>query len=217
MPNPCQSILKRFESSAWDISYPVFKSLSDAVSKKKEYREYVGDSGVTPQEAISQYQGESRFFNGFLRSGTDIRDVPQYVRDAVDAMDTACELGKLTEPLVVYRAMQYPPQVTEPRFAVGDEYVDWGYMSTTLNPRVALTYSGKQFKPTGDGHIEFVNFRVDPYLFVMHLKEGTECVPADENWVYSGREQEIIVKRETKFRVVSVDMKKRVIEMESIV
>jgi|GEM_PF-3377016 len=134
---------------------------------------------LTPAEknASETYQG-----GGYLPINASLRaaqPVPNALKPAAEHLDNATQKRLLPRNLIVYRQSDFP--VPE----VGQTFIDSGFVSSSLLPEIAAERPGNVF----------ATIRVPVGTPAVYLGEPGRGVP--------GYEHELLLRRETKFKVLS--------------
>lgn len=158
--------------------------LSAAYSKLDDNQKRFLDSWSDTE--VQLYRG----FNHFLRTGYLLDEdsfrgsrMKRYYADATKVIDTCFQ--PLRTDVQVYRGVTKSME-----WSVGDEFIDKGYVSTSLSSKVAVE---------GFGIKGFPSVSTNFVLYRIHLKKGQKFIGITKN-----NEEELLLPRNTKFRVTGV-------------
>jgi hypothetical protein len=175
------------DTGVMDVLEQVGPDPGDQREKAREflsdnYGDYTANLPAAQGIALGNYTGIGyRVINEYLRSGLGSEETLSYTKEHVAALDKAIEgAPPLKESLAVYRGMGGP---LAKAVAAGDEFVDNGFTSTSLSSSKAA------------------DFAFTPGEVVARI-----IVPAGYKGLGTGAgtENEFILARGTKFRVLSV-------------
>jgi len=177
----------------------VFRRLEDAESIrewKDDHRyDLIPKLTEKQKERLDQYKRSSLYhgpLNDYLRTGTYDKAVSGWkntkeMGSAIKEIDTALAKTQIPENITVFRGM---PSEILPENAVGVEFRDDGYGSTSLDYKMAEKFARWTRE---DGFT--------PAIVEIRVPKGTEGIFMDELW--DNGESEILLPRGTSYRVIS--------------
>lgn len=152
-----------------------------ATGKSAHVAAPIGQITAREKEAMGNYAGAMfKDLNARLRSGK-----PPARADASDlkAMDAVMSRAKTTKPMTVHRGVtgDWIDKLTP-----GATYTDGGFVSTTSDPGVVGVFSFGSKKATLE----------------IHVPAGSKAVSMVDQTKYGHKEQEILLNRGSKFKVI---------------
>jgi hypothetical protein len=155
---------------------------------------------LTPEEAaaVRLYSGPAyRRINESLRGEQDMDDS---VRSIIAALDGAISKSTLSMPLTLYRGIDGDgaSYIRDQGLRVGSVLSEVGFMSTSLSPSAAGIFS--IFPPGG-------------FLLKVHAPTGSLALDMTDFSLFPA-EQEFLLPRDTRLRVIAYDPSSRTIEAE---
>lgn len=163
--------LSRTEDDAMKFGVEKINTGGTSTRLRDDKRIYnsVYDYMDTAYRQVNKYLRKDEMPTGYNKSFMD---------DMIDGLDAACE-NEIGEDVVVYRSMK-PTDLD-----IGDEFVDKGYVSTSLDKNVAATFRhgilARIYVPKGSKGV-----------FLGHVPVGM-----------NRNEWEVLLARQTKFRVLN--------------
>lgn len=184
--------------------YKEFKSKKDMDKWGKEnFTKWKDGLDQAEKKALLQYAGPMFFdSNSALRSG---ESVPEKWKESVEALDRAIDKSTIPEDIVSYRGLWLDGKEQSKKFiekfVPGAVLSDPGFMSTSINREIASDFGGEQL---GSG-----------IVIELRIPKGTKGAYMDvlpENAKHF-KQNEVLLGRGTKFKVVSVEKGKAVVEV----
>lgn len=191
------------------INPKAYKEISDA--KAEQYGLKISEGwrkSLTPkeQQAIDDYYHMSFDINSMARTGDTYagKGTPEYkkaVKEEIKVLEKALDRAELPENLVLYRGASFEalgyklsifdpkPSLQELKALVGKEFVDKGFMSTSLSEEVGEAFSAGALKLK---------------LYAPKGTKGAYISPKGD----PNREREVLLQRNTRFQVLDVKEKK---------
>ena len=150
------------------------------------------------REAVVQYVQDASEINHELRKGNE----PAYLRDTVDNLDDVLGRSKLKEGTDLYRGLT-PEAVQAIGFKKDMEFSDSGFVSTSKSKVRAKEFA--EDARTGE----------TGYVMQIYAKAGTKALDVG-SLINDNFEQEVLLPRGQRFRVVKVDDAKRTLYVHAI-
>jgi hypothetical protein len=151
------------------------------------------------QNVINNYTlGNYLEINSYLKGDNLVRDsgTLKFTNEKIKAIDNAISKYDLQENVIAYRGTnkQYYND-----YKIGDEFTEKIYYSTSLNEDIA-----KEFRDHAD----------NPYMVEIHVPKGAKLLYVGYNSSFvTLNEQELLIARNTKYKVISKDNEKIVLEV----
>jgi hypothetical protein len=195
------------------ISSPI----SSAPEKKINEVNFEVASPITEDEEKSvynYYESDYQYINELLRDNSSYKagdrpkkdngeDYKEYLFDYIDNMDSAFKKSTISEDLTVYRGL-YPSDKLYnliDSYKLGDSFTEPAFVSVSADPKVA-----RKFAALSEDTYKKIDDR-KPVLFKIKLKAGQPALKV-KDYVEEGtevlNEEEILLNRNSKFKVVNV-------------
>ena len=166
-------------------------------SVKSSFVEHHSTLTKTDTQAIDDYKNDSSNVNTYLRNQERSKSTPE-LDSKVSQLDSITN-HKIPEDTYVYRGSVINPN----KFTVGHEFTDHGFTGTTPNPGMAVNFSSsfkhnydeEPNKPYGKAPIKRNT------IFKIHLPKGTKAHHIDLQDSDHADEEEILIRRGTRFKV----------------
>ncbi len=189
------------------------KDFLSTIENQQREAGYGEDRNTNRGNAVAFYRG-----SGHTDINDQLRDssVPEksFVTDKIDKIDKAInDAPPLKDPVIAYRGIANQGVMGSfffNKLKVGDTFQDLGFVSTTLNPKIAATFAGQKEIVYGKTPVEKQGM-----ILQFHLPKGTKGLFPNpfikgDPWA----EYEFILPRGSKFKVTQI--RGKIIDVEIV-
>jgi len=154
----------------------------------------------TEKDAVDNYtDGGHNTLNPLLYgNSTDSPQVQEMYRKDIQLIDSAMDKFSLDRNLVAYSGTKAKHYID---WNVGDEKTIPAYLSTTLKPKIAKSFYDDAKKQS------------EPLMIEVRVPKGTKCLYVGDNTKYIEREDELLLGRGLKYKVIAKKGDKMIIEV----
>jgi hypothetical protein len=184
-----------------------FLATIESQQKDMGYDEKKASAG----NALSVYKASGySFINEQLREPSQPKE--KHIENKIDKIDQAIEgAPPLKNPVLAYRGIANQGLMGSfffNKLKVGDTFQDLGYVSTTLNPKIAATFAGEKGTVYGKTPVEKQGM-----ILQYHLPKGAKGLFLD-SFTNNFGEYELLLPRGSKFKVTQI--RGKIIDVEIV-
>lgn len=162
------------------------------------YEKWTASLTAEEKQAIGDYTEASTAFNNYARyNHIDEERDPALVYEGIRQLDSALAKAETPAEMVTYRGIE---KGVVRSLRVGDEFVDHGYTSTSLNSHLASGFADRDSELDENG-------KPDVYRVVARITmpEGTHAALVNAIDSVQHDEAEVLTARDTKFRLTKIN------------
>jgi hypothetical protein len=169
-----------FDSATKHLGAEMMTTQAASTYHASQYAKYTALLTTAEIKAGSSYGGSSSSFNTYFRNGGTLANASDHIKHLVSAINKS---PGLEHPLVLHRGISGTYGLTVAKDSkVGAEWVDPGFMGTSLTSHTAIAMSGQHS------------------LLVLNTPQG---YPA--GWIRYSDEKEVLLKPKTRYVVTKVE------------